>query len=64
MSEHAIRQHVPWPPHPEADYMLSRFECSCGWTGSTFRDVRGNPDIQDKRAEAESHAAPTREEQS
>lgn len=60
---HDIKQRMPWPPHPEADYMLSCFECSCGWWGGTFIDRRGN-EIQkaQRKAEADAHAAPATEE--
>ena len=53
---HVTRQEVPWPPHPEATYMLSRFRCSCGWSGAPFRDSLDYPDDRDTAAiEAREH---------
>ena len=54
--QHVIRQQPPWPPHQEATFMYSKFTCSCGWVGDTFRDVRGNKDIEHAKKAAEIHA--------
>jgi hypothetical protein len=58
VTEHKITQRMPWPPSPESRFMLSLFECSCGWKTNTFKDTRDNrATIEDYRQYAESHAA-------
>lgn len=57
---HIVRPEIPWPPYPEADFMYSRHECSCGWRGRTFRDVRGEDGPRIAREEAERHRAEAR----
>lgn len=58
VTEHKITQRVPWPPSPESTYMLSLFECPCGWKTNTFKDTRDNrATIEGYRRIAEAHAA-------
>lgn len=40
MTNHEIRQEVPWPPSSEALFNITRFRCSCGWVGVLFPDSR------------------------
>lgn len=59
VTEHKITQQVPWPPSPDSEYMLSRFECSCGWAGGTFKDLRSNSvERAAYRGQADTHATP------
>lgn len=55
IEQHVTRQRPPWPPYPEAAYMLSSFECTCGWAGQTFRDVR-EPRWREVRVRAQEEA--------
>lgn len=52
---HSIRQEVPWPPHPEADYMYSQFSCKCGWFGLAFIDIKGGESVHLARVQAARH---------
>lgn len=52
---HDVRQAIPWPPFQEATYLLSRFDCCCGWHGTTFRDIHGSGDVEAARAQASAH---------
>lgn len=52
---HSIRQEVPWPPYPEADYMYSQFSCKCGWFGHAFIDIKGGEGVHLARVQAARH---------
>ena len=57
-SGHAVRQELPWPPFPEADYMLSRYVCSCGWKGNSFIDSKKRREARElAQQEADEHRA-------
>lgn len=54
--KHAITQVPPWPPTPEAEFMLTRWACECGWQTATVRDSRDNqPMLQATREAAAEH---------
>lgn len=62
VTEHKISQQIPWPPSPDSEYMLSRFECSCGWVGGTFKDLRSNSvERAAYRGQADAHSTPPAE---
>lgn len=55
--EHRVRQEMPWPPHSESTYMLTKWVCTCGWESLTVTDSRGNPALQVARDSATRHEA-------
>lgn len=57
VTKHVVRQAVPWTPFLDADYMLTRGECSCGWTTADFVDQRGNKDLDFMFNEMQQHDA-------
>jgi hypothetical protein len=53
---HRTRQEPPWPPSPEATYMLTRWVCrDCGWLTPVVKDQRGNSALEEMRAQAARH---------
>lgn len=59
MTIHRVHQVPPWPPYPQANYMLTRWECSCGWHSRAVRDTRDNREgLRELAMEATQHATP------
>lgn len=53
---HDVQQIIPWPPHPESTYLVSRFTCCCGWNGRVFKDTKdARAEFEEARADATAH---------